>query len=130
MHKSFKINDCIPRKMETLNGLQRFRPFPKRGIFHVQRVRKKTMKLMLKHEDDLTVPVAICQLCDREIDDAEGAMLFWRLEDAPAEGYWNPLLAHKRCMAANRAFDDEYVGSMELETFMEFLLQNVGMGMG
>jgi hypothetical protein len=39
------------------------------------------MKFALKFEEGYTVPCAWCELCDREITDAEMAMVYWRLED-------------------------------------------------
>ena len=84
------------------------------------------MKLILKFEKDCSVPVVWCEVCDTEITDAGMAMVYWRTE-AYRGGLHAPLLTHKRCMSARRSMDEEYVCSMELSTYLAFLLQNVGL---
>jgi hypothetical protein len=84
------------------------------------------MKLILKFDEDCSQPVAWCELCDTEITDAGMAMVYWHLEDY-RKGLHAPLLTHKRCMSAQRSRDEDYSCSMELSTYLAFLLQNVGL---
>jgi hypothetical protein len=84
------------------------------------------MKLLLKFEKDCSVPVAWCEVCNAEINDALMAMVYWRNEDYAKELH-APLLVHKRCMPAHRCDQEGYVCSMELSTYLAFLLQNVGL---
>ena len=84
------------------------------------------MKFGLKFEKDFSVPSARCEVCDAEITDAEMAMVYWRWEDYQKE-FHLPLLVHKRCMSARRSLDERYALSMELSTYLAFLLQNVGL---
>ena len=83
------------------------------------------MKPILKFEPDCSVLSAWCEICDHEITDAEMAMAYWCHEDYK-HGLRAPLLAHKRCMSASSR-DEEYACSMELSTYLVFLLQNVGL---
>jgi hypothetical protein len=82
------------------------------------------MKLVLKFEQDCSVPVAWCELCNTEITDALIAMVYWRLEDYKKD-LFAPLLAHKRCMSASPSRDERYDCSMELSTYLAFLLTNI-----
>ncbi len=84
------------------------------------------MNFVLKFEKDLSTPVACCELCGTEITDAELAMVYWRREDYQQELH-APLLVHKRCMRGRPAREERYELSMELMTYLAFLLQNVGM---
>ena len=82
--------------------------------------------MILKFEDNHSVPCAWCEVCDREIADAEMAMVYWRIEDY-ANRLHAPLLVHKQCMNANHARDEAYACSMELATYLVFLLKNTGL---
>jgi hypothetical protein len=84
------------------------------------------MTLGLKFEKDFSVPCARCEVCDTEITDAVMAMVYWRCEDYQRE-FHLPLLVHKRCMSARRSLDERYELSMELSTYLAFLLQNAGL---
>jgi hypothetical protein len=84
------------------------------------------MKLILKFEKDCSAPCVWCEICDTEITNAGMAMVYWRLEDYQQRLH-APLLVHKRCMSAGRSMDEEYLCSMELSTYLAFLLQNVGL---
>jgi|SRR5271166_2055478 len=90
-----------------------------------ERVQLPNMKLILKFEDNHSVPCAWCEVCDREITDAEMAMVYWRIEDY-ASRLHSPLLVHKQCMNASRSQDEAYACSMELTTYLVFL-QNTGL---
>jgi hypothetical protein len=84
------------------------------------------MRLILKFEKDCSVPCAWCEVCNTEITEAGLAMVYWRFEDYE-QGLHAPLLVHKRCMSASRSMDERYLCSMELSTYLAFLLQNVGL---
>lgn len=85
------------------------------------------MKLILKFEKDCSsIPSTWCEVCSREITDAGMAMFYWRFSDYEEELH-APLLAHKRCMDSSRSRDGKYDCSMELSTYLAFLLQNVGL---
>jgi hypothetical protein len=84
------------------------------------------MKLILKFEKGCSAPVAWCEVCETEITDASRAMVYWRDEDC-RHGLSTPLLVHKRCMSARASLDERYDCSMELTTYLAFLLQNVGL---
>jgi hypothetical protein len=70
--------------------------------------------------------LACCELCDAEITEAEMAMVYWRSEDYHNEIHV-PLLAHKHCMSTRPLVDECYRCSIELSTYLVFLLQNVGL---
>ena len=93
---------------------------------HTRKQSGESMKLILKFEKDSTVPVAWCEVCNKEITDAELAMVYWRMEDY-TKGLHAPLLVHKRCMPGQRARQEDYECSMELSTYLAFLLKNVGL---
>jgi hypothetical protein len=84
------------------------------------------MKFGLKFEKDCSIPCARCEVCGEEITDAERAMVYWRWEDYQKE-FHQPLLVHKRCMSARRSLDERYALSMELSTYLAFLVQNLGL---
>jgi hypothetical protein len=84
------------------------------------------MKLILKFEEDCSIPCAWCEVCDTEITEAGMAMVYWRFEDYK-KGLHSPLLVHKRCMSASRSMDEDYICSMEFSTYLAFLLENVGL---
>jgi hypothetical protein len=84
------------------------------------------MKLLLKFEPDCSIPVAWCELCNCEITDASLAMVYWRPEDYK-KTLFAPLLVHKRRMSASQSMDLRYECSMELSTYLAFLLRNVGL---
>ena len=84
------------------------------------------MKFGLKFEKDCSVPSARCEVCDTEIINAEMAMVYWRWEDYQQE-FHQPLLVHKGCMSARRSMDERYALSMELSTYLVFLVQNFGL---
>ena len=85
------------------------------------------MKIILKFEQDCSVPVAWCELCNTEITDAFAAMVYWHREDY-AKGLHAPLLAHKSCMPSWRSDQPGYEClTMELSTYLAFLLKNVGL---
>jgi hypothetical protein len=84
------------------------------------------MKFGLKFEKNYSVPSARCEVCDTEVTDAEMAMVYWRREDYEQE-FHMPLLVHKRCMSARRSLDERYELSMELSTYLVFLVQNLGL---
>jgi len=84
------------------------------------------MKLILKFEKDCSRPVAWCEVCNTEITDAALAMVYWRFEDYD-KALHAPLLVHKSCMSAYHSLDQEYLCSMELTSYLVFLLDNVGL---
>jgi hypothetical protein len=84
------------------------------------------MKLLLKFEPDNSVPSAWCEMCATEITDAEEAMVYWRHEDYQ-QGLHAPFLAHKCCLGLSPSREEEYDCSMELQTYLAFLLKNVGL---
>jgi hypothetical protein len=84
------------------------------------------MKFVLKFEEGYTAPCAWCEVCSCEITDAEMAMVYWCTQDYVKKLH-APLLVHKLCMSASRARDEDYDLSMELTTYLAFLLQNVGL---
>jgi hypothetical protein len=84
------------------------------------------MKLVLKFDPEYSIPVAWCEVCDTEITDAFMAMVYWRFKDYE-KGVYAPLLVHERCMPAHRSDQEGYQCSMELSTYLAFLLQNIGL---
>jgi hypothetical protein len=84
------------------------------------------MKLILKFEQDCSVPCAWCEVCNTEITDAEMAMVYWHHEDYQ-QALHAPLLAHDHCMPWSRCMDEGYDCTMELPTYLAFLLKNVGL---
>jgi hypothetical protein len=85
------------------------------------------MKLILKFENGCSAPVAWCEVCNTQITDAFLAMVYWRTEDY-RRGFSTPLLVHKRCMSASQSLEERYDYSMELTSYLAFLLKNVGLG--
>ena len=51
---------------------------------------------------------------------------YWRREDYEQE-FHQPLLVHQRCMSARRSLDERYELSMELSTYLAFLVQKLGL---
>src|SRR6516225_5796302 len=82
------------------------------------------VKLILHFTRHCSEPVAWCELCNSEITNAGSAMLYWRPQDYQKHLH-APLLAHKQCMAARPSLDEHYPCSMELITYLGFLLANV-----
>lgn len=72
----------------------------------------------IQHEKGKTVVMAICDKCRKEIIDAEKGLVLWKFDEGPI----NYILAHK-----GSCDDRRYQCSMELNTFLFYLLHNTGM---
>ncbi len=83
------------------------------------------VKFHLRFERDCTVPCIWCELCTEEITDATMAMVYWQDYRRAVD---RPLVVHKRCMSGSMSRELAYPLSMELSTYLAFLLQNVGLG--
>jgi hypothetical protein len=86
--------------------------------------------LKIKHEDELSQPIICCDVCNKEITNAQLAMVYWNDKWSITnehEGVFKVLVMHKGC---NRKIDSQQTRlpySMELQTFMMYLLNNCGL---
>ena len=83
------------------------------------------MPIVLRSKAMQTCPVAICDWCKEEITDAGKGIFIWK--EYPEHGFIDTKLICDQCEDRHHRTCDDYPYSMELSTFLAFLLSNTGL---